>query len=69
MKLRAVRIARGMTQQELAKKVRMDQGKISRVERGLMDLTVTELVALARALEVHPAELLPDDPDPNDQAA
>jgi transcriptional regulator with XRE-family HTH domain len=60
MKLRDLRLARGLTQQALGKKTGMDQGKVSRIERGKVKMTVVELMAIARALDTPPAELLPD---------
>jgi ribosome-binding protein aMBF1 (putative translation factor) len=51
----ALRLARGWTQSELAEHSGIDQGDISRIERGLANATEATLGRLAEALnaEVH----------------
>ena len=39
-----------LTQADLAVKVRLPQGHISRIERGLSDIRISSLIELARAL-------------------
>ncbi len=48
--LRSAREARGFSQRELGAKTGVAQGYISRIENGAVDLRVSSLVALARAL-------------------
>lgn len=57
----ALRLAHGLTQTELAERSGIDQGDISRIERGLSNATEATLGRLAQALdaEVH---LLPRQP-------
>lgn len=52
------RLDRGLTQVDLAKRLRMRQQRVSRIELGTARLTVKDLVAFAAALEIDPAELL-----------
>jgi transcriptional regulator with XRE-family HTH domain len=53
-----LRVARGLTQEQLAELVEVDLRHLSRVERAGSDISVTLLVALACALEVPPSRLL-----------
>ncbi len=47
-RLRAVRLEVGMTQEDVARKLRVDQSWISKVERGVRRLDVIELARFAR---------------------
>ena len=59
IRLREVRIAAGLTQTELARRLHVGQSQISDLERGRRStLTVATLTALARALGCSPADLL-----------
>lgn len=53
----ALRKARGMSQAELASASGLDRVTISRVERGLQDLGVVRMVALADGLRIEAAAL------------
>lgn len=58
------RIGLSLTQAELAQLAGVNRVTISRIERGRMDVGVTTLHRLARALGTSPAELLDaDKPD------
>ena len=61
--LRKAREARGLSQRELGKKAGVPQGHISKIENGAVDLRVSSLVALARALDLElalaPRKVLP----------
>ncbi len=50
--LRAARAARGVSQRELSVNSAVPQGHISRIENGAVDLRLSNLVALARALDL-----------------
>lgn len=50
--LRAARAARGLSQRELSVNSAVPQGHISRIENGSVDLRLSNLVALARALDL-----------------
>lgn len=56
--VRAVRQARGMTQEQLAEKSGFSQQYISDLERGRRNPTVVSLYELALALKSTPIELL-----------
>lgn len=55
--LREARIARGLTQEQLAGRIEMD-AQYGKIERGAVSPSVNTLVRIARGLEVAPAELL-----------
>jgi len=59
VRLATVRHQCGMTQEVLAKKVRLSPGYIARLEIGMHDPSVSTLLRLAKAMKVRPAELLP----------
>lgn len=52
--LHIAREARGLSQRELSAKSGVPQGHISKIENGVVDLRVSSLVALARALDLEP---------------
>ena len=59
--VRLVRLARGISQEELADRASLDRTYISSVERRLRNLSIQNVQRLAVALQVDPRELL--DPD------
>ncbi|WFE77301.1 helix-turn-helix domain-containing protein [Roseinatronobacter sp. S2] len=54
----AARKAAGLTQSELANRLRCHQSFVARVESGERRIDVIELIVLARALSVHSSILL-----------
>lgn len=50
--LRRAREEKGLSQRELGRKAGVPQGHISKIENGAVDLRVSSLVALARALDL-----------------
>ena len=56
--VRLVRVARGISQEELADRAGLDRTYISSVERRLRNLSIQNIQRLAVALEVDPRELL-----------
>jgi len=52
--LKSAREARGLSQRELGRRAGVPQGHISRIESGAVDLRLSSLIALARALELEP---------------
>lgn len=57
--VRELRLARGWTQPELARRVKLHRSYVGGVERGERNLTVRNLLRFAAALGVQPADLLP----------
>ena len=50
--LKAAREAKGLSQRDLSARARLPQAHISKIESGAVDLRVSSLVALARALDL-----------------
>jgi transcriptional regulator with XRE-family HTH domain len=64
-RLREIRIAAGLSQEELGGRVGVHKVTISDLERGKVEMTLSYMRRLAKALGVAPADLLVDDDNPN----
>jgi transcriptional regulator with XRE-family HTH domain len=62
--LTTVRESAGLTQEDLAREIGLDQPQMSKLESGRTELAVVDLVLAARALGVTPARLLATVPTP-----
>lgn len=62
-KIRLARKARRMSQDDLADILGTDRETISKYENGVHEMGITTFIQIARALEMNPAELLPEDPE------
>lgn len=60
MNLRQARQSRGLTQEQLARKIGVDQAAISRMENGKQRITLEVLGLMAEALGMDPRDLFPD---------
>ncbi|MFD3005429.1 helix-turn-helix domain-containing protein [Thermus tengchongensis] len=58
-KVRELRERAGLSQHELAKRAGLTQGMIWQIEEGRKRPSIASLMAIARALNVCPSELLP----------
>lgn len=58
--VRAARLARGLSQEQLAFEAEMKRSYLSDLERGTRNPSVRALGRLAKALDVEPADLLID---------
>jgi len=58
--LKALRTAKGMTQEELAYASDMELSQVYRIETGKINATLTTIEALAKGLETTIGELLKD---------
>jgi len=56
--VRAARLARGWTQEDLAHETGLASVQVSRIERGKREIRLTTLLRLLRALDVPPEKLL-----------
>ena len=63
-RIRAARKAAGLTIAVLAERADVDKGSLTGWELEIRDMTVTQLVKVAAALDVPPGSLLPDAPLP-----
>ncbi|MDP2318229.1 MAG: helix-turn-helix transcriptional regulator [Acidobacteriota bacterium] len=60
-RVRTIRLARGISQEALAHAAGLDRSYMSGIERGVRNVTLLKLQAVARALKLPIRELLPDD--------
>lgn len=58
LRLRQLRLARGMSQEDLAHAAGLDRTYVSSCERGMRNVSLVNLHRLAAALNVLPGELL-----------
>lgn len=58
-RLAALRVQRGLTQEQLAAASGLGPTEVRRVERGQRDLSVIALADIAKALHMQPADLMP----------
>ena len=56
--IRQLRLQRGFTQEELADRAHLHRNYVGGVERGERNISLINIVELARALSVRPKELL-----------
>src|SRR4051812_11400028 len=68
LRLRQVRLSRGMTQAQLAEKAAVTVSYITRLESGSYAAGIDLAARLAAALGIKVADLLPTDPPPDDVA-
>jgi len=56
--LKRIRNGKKISQRKLAAKSKIDDSKISKIEKGQINITFTTVLALAKGLEVPPLNLL-----------
>ncbi len=55
--LRKIRLAKGISQEDLADKADLTLSQVGRIERGVINTSISMVYSLASALEVDPADL------------
>lgn len=63
-RLRTLRKARGLSQEQLAWKADLELSQISRIERGVISAGLSQLFTIAEALEIPVKELFDFDNEP-----
>lgn len=58
LNLRKYRTAKDLTQEALANAAGIEYSQVSRIERGLLNTSISVVFALAKALDIKPGELL-----------
>ena len=61
--LRKLRKAKGLSLREMSYACSIDNSKIAKIEKGMINITYTTLLQLAVALEAHPSTLLDHEMD------
>lgn len=56
-KLRQLRLAKGFTQEQLANELSVEISQISRIERGVINTSVTSLYSISKVLKINISEL------------
>jgi transcriptional regulator with XRE-family HTH domain len=56
--LRRLRKAKGLSLREMSYACSIDNSKIAKIEKGMINITFTTLLQLALALELHPTSLV-----------
>lgn len=56
--LKRLRRAKGLSQEKLALNSEMDYQQIYRIEHGKINTTISTILSISKALDVHPKELL-----------
>ena len=61
--LRRLRKEKGLSLREMSYACSIDNSKIAKIEKGMINITFTTLLQLATALETHPSTLLQYEPE------
>jgi len=56
--LKDVRVSKNMSQSDLAYKCNLEISQISRMERGILNTSISNLYLIAKALNINPKDLL-----------
>ena len=56
-RLRKLRLEKGLSQQELAFAADVELSQISRIERGVINTSISQVFNIADAMEMHPSKL------------
>ena len=56
-KLREVRLSKNLSQEALAWEANIEPMQISRIERGVINTSISQVLNLAKALNINPGEL------------
>ncbi|AFD05339.1 helix-turn-helix domain-containing protein [Solitalea canadensis] len=57
-RIREIREIKGIVQEDIVDRTGFNIAQIGRIERGISNTSISNIAAIARALEVHPRELL-----------
>ena len=55
--LREIRKKKGYSQEELANRADVELSQISRIERGVINTSLSQIFQISKALNIHPKEL------------
>ena len=55
--LRKIRLSKGVSQEDLAHKADLTLSQVGRIERGVINTSISTIYSLANALEIEPLEM------------
>ncbi|MDF0750819.1 helix-turn-helix domain-containing protein [Marinobacter sp. 71-i] len=58
--LRAIRKAKGFSQERLAYDAGIDRSYVGKIERGMVNITIEKIYVFAELLQCSPKDLIPD---------
>lgn len=56
-RVRQMRLAKNISQEQLAFDAGLEYSQLSRIERGVINTSISHVFVIAKALKVHPSEL------------
>lgn len=56
-RLKEIRLAKGVSQEELAGRTGFELSQIGRIERGTVNTSISHIAAIAKALKIEPSDL------------
>ncbi|NJO25054.1 MAG: helix-turn-helix transcriptional regulator [Bacteroidia bacterium] len=58
-RVKEIRLKKQLTQEEVAWEAGIEPMQLSRIERGVINTSISHLLAIAKAIGIHPSELFP----------
>ena len=58
MRVKEIRISKNMTQEAVAWEAGIEPMQLSRIERGVINTSLSHILAIAKALEIKPKDLM-----------
>ena len=62
-RLREIRLSKGISQEQLSYSSKLEFSQISRIERGKINTSISQIAAICKALKIQPKELFDFDID------
>jgi transcriptional regulator with XRE-family HTH domain len=56
-KIRELRLQKGLTQEAVAWEANIEPMQLSRIERGVINTSISHILAIAKAMDIHPSEI------------
>lgn len=56
-RIKELRLQKGLTQEAVAWEANIEPMQLSRIERGVINTSVSHILAIAKAINVHPTEI------------
>jgi transcriptional regulator with XRE-family HTH domain len=56
-RIKELRLQKGLTQEAVAWEAEIEPMQLSRIERGVINTSISHILAIAKAIKVHPKEI------------